>query len=134
MTSTQVEVDNISLVRKGYEAFSAGDMATLAELFQPNAVWHDDPMGVLPGNAEGRDAIFAIFARLAQETAGTFRATPTAMAATGDKVFVESTATGERQGRRLTTNEVLVFTLAEGRVSEVALYHRDHDESVAFWS
>jgi len=32
--------DNASLVRRGYAAFSTGDMATLSELFADDAVWH----------------------------------------------------------------------------------------------
>jgi ketosteroid isomerase-like protein len=32
--------DNADLVRRGYAAFSTGDMATLSELFASDAVWH----------------------------------------------------------------------------------------------
>jgi uncharacterized protein len=65
--------DNLSLLRDGYQAFAAGDMARLAELFADDIVWHspgDNP----PGEYRGRDAVFALFARLAEETGGTFRA------------------------------------------------------------
>ncbi|HEY1003441.1 MAG TPA: nuclear transport factor 2 family protein [Streptosporangiaceae bacterium] len=32
--------DNANLVRRGYAAFSTGDMATLTELIADDAVWH----------------------------------------------------------------------------------------------
>jgi uncharacterized protein len=134
MTSTQVELDNIEVIRKGYEAFGAGDMAALGDLFAPEAVWRAEPTGVLRGTYEGRDAIFAHFAQIGQETAGTFRAIPTAMAASGNKVFVETAASGERQGRTLETNSVNVFTVVDGLVREVVLYQSDYAKDSAFWA
>ena len=31
---------NEDLIRRGYDAFSSGDMDTLRELFHPDIVWH----------------------------------------------------------------------------------------------
>lgn len=134
MTSTQVELDNIDRVRKGFEAFAAADLATLGELFDPDAVWHSEPMGILAGNYHGRDAIFAMFAQLGQETVGTFRALPTTMAASNDKVFVKTIATGDRHGRKLNADEVLIFTLADGRVREVQLFLGNPAQTADFWA
>jgi ketosteroid isomerase-like protein len=134
MTSINAELDNIGRVQKGFEAFAAGDMATLGELFDANAAWRSVPIGILAGNYDGRDAIFAMFAQVFQETAGTFRSVPTTMAASGDKVFVECDVTGDRKGRKLNAGEVLVFTLADGRVREVRLFQEDPAQSEAFWA
>jgi uncharacterized protein len=134
MTSTHVELDNIGLVRQGYEAFAKADMARLSELFDAKAVWRGTPTGILKGDYDGRDAIFAMFGQLQQETGGTFRPTPITMAAAGDKVFVLSESTGERKGRKLTETEVLVFTLRDGRVREVTLYTKNHPAHEAFWA
>ena len=41
MTTTDAGIGNIELVRKGFEAFSAGDMAALGELFDSNASWRN---------------------------------------------------------------------------------------------
>lgn len=134
MTTTQLELDNMERIRKGFEAFAAADLATLGELFDSNAVWHAEAMGIFAGDYRGRDAIFAMFAMLGQETAGTFRSFPTAMAASNDKVFVQTIATGERHGRKLNTDEVLVFTLVDGRVREVQLFQGDSAQTAAFWA
>jgi ketosteroid isomerase-like protein len=96
--------------------------------------WRGGPTGILAGNYGGRDAIFAMFAQVGQETAGTFCSIPTTMAASGDMVFVQCDVTGDRKGRKLKSDEVLVFTLAAGRVREVRLYHRDAVQSAAFWA
>ena len=134
MTSTHVEIDNIDRVKKGFEAFAAADMATLSELFDADARWRGEPTGILSGNYDGRDAIFAMFAQIGQETAGTFRSIPSTMAASGDKVFVQCEVTGDRKGRKLKAGEVLIFTLAEGRVREVRLYQEEPAQSAAFWA
>jgi uncharacterized protein len=134
MTSTHAEIDNMDRVRRGFEAFAASDLATLTELFDADAKWHSEPTGILAGNYKGRDAIFAMFARVGQETAGTFRSVPSTMAASGDKVFVECEVTGDRKGRKLKAGEVLTFTLAGGRVREVRLYQSDAAQSAAFWA
>lgn len=134
MTSTQAELANIDLVRKGFAAFAASDVATLTDLFDADAVWHGEPTGVLSGDYRGRDAIFAMFAQVGQETSGTFRSVPTAMAASDDKVFVQSQVSGDRNGRTLNAGEVLVFTLDAGRVREVRLYQADAGQTAAFWA
>jgi uncharacterized protein len=134
MTSTRVELDNIDRIRRGFEAFAASDIAALSELFDANAVWRAEPTGILAGDYEGRDAIFAMFAQMGQETAGTFRAVPTTMAATNDKVFVQVNASGERHGVTLNAGEVLVFTLVDGRIREVHLYQENPSQNAEFWS
>lgn len=134
MTSTQAELENIDRIRKGFEAFAASDVATLSSLFDADAAWHSEPTGILAGNYHGRDAIFAMFAQVGQETAGSFRSVPTTMAASGDKVFVQCDVTGDRKGRKLNSGEVLVFTLADGRVREVRLYQADPAQGEEFWA
>jgi ketosteroid isomerase-like protein len=134
MTTTDVGTSNMELVRKGFEAFAAGNMEALGELFDPNATWHSAPAGVLGGDYRGRDAIFAMFGQLHKETAGTFRSTPVAMAASSDKVFAQTEVSGERKGRKLKDGEVIVFTLTEGRVREVHLYNEHYPAALEFWS
>ncbi|MGA2760974.1 MAG: nuclear transport factor 2 family protein [Candidatus Cybelea sp.] len=134
MTSSHAEIDNVDRVKKGFEAFAASDMEGLNELFDADAKWRGDPTGILAGNYDGRDAIFAMFAQVGQETGGTFRSIPSTMAASGDKVFVHCDVTGDRKGRKLKSGEVLIFTLAGGRVREVHLYQADHAQNAAFWA
>ena len=134
MTTTHLEQSNIELVRRGFAAFEAADMATLTDLFEANATWRSASTGVMSGDYGDRNAILGSFARLQKEAAGTFRSKPVAIAAAGDKVFVQSEVTGERKGRTLKGDQVLVFTIAEGRVRSVHLYDGDHPASAAFWA
>ena len=45
--------ENIALVRRGYDAFSSGDMATLGQLFAEDAVWNSPGTGVISGRERG---------------------------------------------------------------------------------
>jgi uncharacterized protein len=134
MTSTQVEQDNIALVRRGFEAFGAGDMQTLSDLIAPDANWHGAPTGTIEGAYSGRDRMFAYFQQLHDETDGTFRADPIAMAATGNRVFVEDMVSGRRRGATLESRDVLVFTIEDGKVRDVRLYAGDYPSEATFWS
>ena len=131
---TTLEQTNIDSVRRGYEAFSTGDGATLTDLFAPNAQWIGPRTGVLTGTYRDRNEIFGMFQQLGEETQGTFRAVPTAYAATGDTVFVRTTAQGQRKGKTLDADEILVFTLADGKVTKITLFLSEFESNVAFWS
>ena len=134
MPTTNVEQENIAAVKRGFEAFSAQDMGTLTELFREDAVWNAIPTGVLGGKRSGRDDIFAMFAILGQETQGQFKVAPSTFAASGDQVFVRSTATGSRKGKTIESDEVLVFTLENGQVRNVQFFMHDQPANAAFWA
>jgi hypothetical protein len=53
--------DDIDLVRKGFEAFIAGDMVWLNEHLHENIVWHVPGHNVLSGDHRGRENVLAFF-------------------------------------------------------------------------
>lgn len=55
--------ENAEIIRRGYEAFNKADLPTLTELFDEGASWHTPGRGVLAGEREGREAVFAQFGR-----------------------------------------------------------------------
>ena len=134
MTASQSEHENLALVRRGFDAFAAGDMPTLTELIAVGAVWDFVATGVLAGNYRGRDQILAWFGQLHQETNGTFRSTPTAFAATEDRVFVQAVVTGARKGKSLKSDQVLVISIAGGKIVGVEEYFHDYAVYAAFWN
>lgn len=134
MPTTNVEQDNVTLVQRGFEAFSKADMPTLTELFAEDATWHAVPTGILGGDRSGRNDIFAMFGILGQQTQGSFKVVPSAFAGSGDNVFVHARATGTRNGKTIDSDEVLIFTLADGHVRDVRLFVHDQAANAAFWS
>jgi uncharacterized protein len=134
MPTTDVEQENIALVRRGFEAFKAQDMATLSELFRQDATWRSAPTGVLGGDRTGQADIFTMFGILGQETRGEFKVVPTTFAASGDQVFVRASASGKRNGKSLESDEVLVFTVTDGQVQNVDFFMHNHQANADFWA
>ena len=67
------EHPNEALVRRGYQAFSSGDMATLAEVMSPDVVHKAAGNSPLSGEYKGRDEVFGFYGQLMALTDGTFR-------------------------------------------------------------
>ena len=65
------EQPNQLLVRRGFEAFSTGDMDTLVQIIADDAVQIMPGNNVIAGEHKGREAILAMYARLFEETGGT---------------------------------------------------------------
>lgn len=132
--TSATETQNIAVVRRGYEAFAKGDIATLKTLFSPNANWHAVGTGVLRGNYQGAQAILEFFGQIGQETNGTMRVEPQTIAASGDHVFVLERVMGKRKGKTQDAQSVLVFKLDKGIVNEVTEFQFDHPAVDQFWS
>jgi hypothetical protein len=126
---------NAAIIRRGYEAFNSGDMKTLTEIFNENAVWHTPGRSSLAGDHQGREAIFAYFGRLVQDTGGTFQATLQHLLADDEgRVVGIQHNSAERDGKHLAVDAVLVFQLEDGRLTDGREYIFDLDAWDEFWS
>ena len=126
--------ENAAIVRRGYEAFNAGDMKTLTELFDESAVWRTPGRSSLAGDHEGREAAFAYFGRLGQETGGTFRAELQHLLADEDRVVGIHRNSAERDGKHLAVDVCLVFQLEDGRITDGREHFHDLYAWDEFWS
>jgi uncharacterized protein len=103
---------NAAIVRRGYEAFNTGDIATLTRLFDEGASWHTPGRSSIAGSRQGRDAVFGEDGRV---------------------VGVHHNS-AERNGERLDVLCCIVFELKDGRI----LIGREHFYDLyawdAFWS
>jgi ketosteroid isomerase-like protein len=126
--------ENADLVRRGYEAFSSGDMATLNELFAEDAVWHAPGSGDLSGTKQGREAIMAFFGELMSRTGGTLKVTLQDVIGGDDHTIGLHGNYAERDGKILDQDAVLVFHLRGGRVSEVQEFFEDTAAADEFWT
>ncbi len=113
------EHPNVALLRKGYDAFARGDMATLDELLADDIVWHVPGNGILSGDYKGKEEVFAMFGRLAQETGGNFKIEIHDVLANDEHSVCINTVSGERNGKRFETKSVDVFhPTGDGKVKE----------------
>ncbi|QDG90813.1 DUF4440 domain-containing protein [Pseudarthrobacter sp. NIBRBAC000502770] len=126
--------ENTELIRRGYEAFNAGDLTTLTEIFAEDAVWYAAGNGMLSGTKEGRDAILAYFGELGTRSQGTFQA------AVQDVVGGENHTIGiqqthaENNGKTLDAGTVIAFVLRDGKVVEGREYFDDTAKADEFWT
>ena len=86
-------MSNVDTAKAAYEAFSSGDMETLAGYFAENAEWHTSDELPNGGTTSGRDEILANFGRI-PEYWSEFSVVPDDFIDGGDKVVVHGTQTG----------------------------------------
>ena len=121
---------NVAIMERGYAAFNAGDVETLNEVFDENAVWHLPGRSLIADDYEGREATLAYFGELARKTGGTFRAELQHLAADGeDRVVGIQRSTADRDGKHLDVADCIVFELKDGRVVD----GREHFEDLYAW-
>lgn len=129
-----VEHPNLTLTRRGYDAFSSGDFHTLTELLAPEVVWHQPHTGVISGDYVGRDRVFEYFGKLAELTGGTYKVEPIDILADDDRAVAIQHSTGRRDAGVLDTRQVLVFEIRDGRVTDMRLFPSDEQAENSFWS
>ena len=128
------EQPNQLLVRRGFEAFTTGDIDTLVEVIADDAVQVMPGNNVIAGEHKGRDAILAMYGRLFEETAGTLKVVLEATYAAGDNVVAIYRGTATRNGRSLDQRNALVFEIEHGQAVRLTDMPDDLDAANVFWS
>ncbi|GAC1499329.1 MAG: nuclear transport factor 2 family protein [Pseudarthrobacter sp.] len=125
--------ENVDLVRRGYEAFNAGDMTSLSEMFAEDAVWYAAGSGVLSGTKRGRDAILAFFGELGARTQGHFKANLKDVVG-GDNHTVAIQQTQATRGEKsIDVGTVITFVIRDGKIAEGREYFEDTAKYDDFW-
>lgn len=112
------EHPNLTASRAGYKAFAEGDMASLNELLADDIVWHFPGDNILSGDYKGKEEVLGMFARLAQETGGTFRNDVHDMLANDEHGVVLVNQTAERGGKKIEGRSVHVGHWNDGKLTE----------------
>jgi ketosteroid isomerase-like protein len=126
--------DNDAVVRRIFDAFAHKQGFALRALFAPEAVWTVPGDGVMGGVYRGREEIFRFLGRLPKETAGTYSSQLIDVLASDDRAAALYRASGERNGRRLDLDQLLLFRLEHGLVQEVLALPSDPAAFEAFWA
>lgn len=125
---------NIQLVRAGYDAFTRGDLAAVAELFHPEVVWHAQRLGALSGDHKGWPEVLRFFGETMEMTKGSFRVTVTEGYSNPGGVACMVRSQAERDGRILDDLQMHVYQLDGDRVVEVWQFVGDGRTVDEFWS
>jgi ketosteroid isomerase-like protein len=126
--------ENAELARRIFDAFARKEGFALRGLFAEDAVWTVPGSGTMAGVFRGRDQIFRFLARLPKETGGTYSSRLIDVLASDGRAAALYRASGERAGRRLDLDQVLLFTIAGGLVTDVVALPSDPAAFEAFWA
>jgi hypothetical protein len=126
--------ENAALVRRIMEAFANKEGFALRECFAEDAVWHVPGSGVMSGTYRGRTEIFRFLARLPKLTDGSYRSTFIDALASEERGAGLYRAMGEREGRTIDIDQLLLFTIRDGLVTEVLALPSDPAAFDAFWA
>jgi ketosteroid isomerase-like protein len=125
---------NTALVRRIMEAFANKQGFALRDAFAEDAVWHVPGNGVMSGTYRGRTEIFRFLARLPKLTDGTYRSRFLDALASEERGAGLYRALGEREGRTIDIDQLLLFTIRDGVVVEVLALPSDPDAFESFWA
>lgn len=126
--------DNEALVRGIFDAFAQKRGFALRDVFAQDATWTVPGSGTMSGVFRGRDEIFAFLGRLPKETDGTYASSLLDVLASDTRAAALYRASGERNGRRLDLDQVLLFRIEDGLVQEVLALPSDPASFERFWA
>jgi ketosteroid isomerase-like protein len=116
----------IELVRRGYAAFNAGDIATLATLFSKDVVQHVPGQSQLAGAYKGIEAVLGYYGKLGELTGGTFRADLVDAHADGaGHVMALHQITATRGGVTRVSRGSILFSFLGNKITDLLELHAD---------
>lgn len=134
MSRDSAREENEAVVRRIFDAFARKQGFALRDLFAHDAVWTVPGEGVMAGVYHGREEIFRFLARLPKETDGTYASRLVDVLASDERAAALYRASGERRGRRLDLDQLLLFRLTDGVVHDVLALPSDPAAFEAFWA
>lgn len=128
------EHPNARLIRRGFQTFAAGDLASLRDHMVETVVWHEPGRSPLGGDYKGPDGVVELLAKLQALSDNTFAMEIVDVLATSDRVVALVEETARRGDRELDTSSAIEFEIHAGRITEVTVYHDDTYRFDEFWS
>ena len=128
------EHPHAALVRKGYDAFSRGDMETLSGLMTGDATHHVPGSHGLSGDYKGLDAVLAYYKQLGLQSAGTMRVELQHLFTDGrGHVMSMHHVTAERAGKELDAMGGIMFRIVGDKITDLDECVEDLDVVNRFW-
>jgi uncharacterized protein len=121
--------ENVEIVRRGFEAWNAGDMDALREYFDPNVILHTLEGWPEPGPYIGRDAVMRWFEQL-RDTWDSDAFDRIDFIDAGDRVLARNSWHGAGSGPDSNIEFTNVYMLRKGRVVYQEQFW-DHAEALA---
>ena len=118
METAVAEHPNVTLFRKGYDAFNSGDMDTVRSTFAQDIVWHSAGRSRFSRDTHGLDATLGFFMELIQATNGTFHIDVHDIIANDTHAVALVTSHWEVEGKANEDRGAHVVHIADGKITE----------------
>ncbi len=124
---------NAEIARAAWEAVAHGDAQALAKAFSPDVVWHASGRGPRSGAFAGLDAVLEYLAEIG-DAAQRFDMRLDDVLVSENRAMVLFSVEGQRRGRRLVTDFIVLFQIEAGLVVEAWAVPRDQHAVDEFWA
>jgi ketosteroid isomerase-like protein len=121
--------ENVEIVRRAYQAWNAGDLTALRDLYDPDVVMHHVEGWPEPGPSLGRDAVLREIEQLREAWEGDTLEPVTDFIAAPDRVIVRDLWHGTGRGPDADMEFARVFTLREKKIVCIEIFW-DHAEAL----
>lgn len=128
-----VDTDKAALIRRGFEAFAQGDMATLQQLLSSDVVWHQTGDNSLTGDYKGQE-VFKLFETIFEETGGSMRQEIHDITTSEEHAVAMVSTSATRKSRKMAMGQFFVFHFDGDKVSEVFVFGTDQKQADEFWA
>ena len=122
---------NVAIIKRYYDAYGKGDLATVREIFAPDITWIIPGHHPLAGTKRGADEVFAFFQQLAKAK---FQAEVLFLG--GNDSYVVDVHRGFSNLERDNVDQLfaLLFRIKDGRIVEATNFATDqHAADAFFW-
>ena len=128
------EHPNATLIRRGYAAFNAGDVATLSQLIAHDAVQHMPGHNILSGDHKGVESILTMYGQMAEMTGGTLKVDLEEVYANDERVVTIYRGRAQRNGKTYDARHALVFRMRNEQAVDLEDISEDTAKDDEFWS
>jgi uncharacterized protein len=125
---------NAAIVRRMFEAFAAGDVEDLRHVLAPDAVWHIPGSGIASGDHQGVEAIVKALTLARSSPDHDYRPELIDIATSDRHAIAVYKARGERHGKTLELDQLVLMRIEDGIVVEVTAYPRSQSAFDEFWA
>ena len=126
-------MDPLEGIDRVFEAFAGGDPRALFDVIDEDAVWIVNGTVPVAQEYRGRERIFELFRETRRLTGGTYLSTLKWLLADDEHAAVVYRAQGEREGRTLDIDQVLLIEHEDGTWKHITAIPSDPPAFEAFW-
>jgi ketosteroid isomerase-like protein len=129
-----LNAEALANIRRVFDAFTGGDPRALFEVIAEDAVWVVNGTVPVSQRYEGRSRIFELFRETRRLTGGTYLSELKWALADDSHAVAVYRARGQRLGRELDIDQVLLIHHRDGIWNEITAIPSDPPAFEAFWA